>query len=511
MLTKDIMLKSTGAKLELMHDLEMIQLVRRNIRGGFSYVNTRRFDTEEMEKAVAATLPAGEGEPNFSIAYVDANNLYGHAMRMPMPVEDFAWMSDEQLSLYDPIRDAREDSPEGYILEVTLDYPENLHLAHNSFPLAPEHAKIEGHWLSPYAMNALQKLTKKTSYSANKLTATFNRRERYVCHALNLRFYLEQGLKLVQIHRGVSFTQKTVFRPYIDACTQKRAASKTKAAKDMYKLLCNSLFGKMIENGTNRMDCRFVTSRDAALMRNTDPRLQGHMIFHENLSMAFLRKKTVQLNQNWAIGFTVLELSKLHMQRLYYERIRPAFDNRVMVLLSDTDSWVLALPCKSADDAVRRLRDIMDTSNYPQGHVLASNRVKNLTGYLKNETAGDEIREVVAVRSKTYAIRTEGATEKKCKGVKRNVVKNDITMEDYRKCVRQDGVVDQHEVVQHSIQSRSHVNRTMRQRKLAFSSFDDKRYLLCAIHSVPYGSKFIEWQRMNGGRCPMCRKPKLLW
>ena len=154
---------------------------------------------------------------------------------------------------------------------------------------------------------------------------------------------------------------------------------------------------------------------------------------------------------------------------------------------------------------------MVDTSNYPEGHELSSDRFKNLTGYLKNESPGAEIREVVGVRSKTYAIRTDVGTDNKCKGVKRQVVTNDITMEDYRRCVGMGQDPAQVEVVQHTIQSRKHINRTLRQKKLAFSSFDDKRYLLCAIHSVPYGSLFIEWSRLRGGKCPMCEKPYLLW
>lgn len=427
-------------------------------------------------------------------------------MRMALPLDDFEWMDVEELENFDPLSMPSNEADEGYILEVTLDYPEDLHLEHNAFPLAPEHLHIDDTMLSPYAVNALQSLTRKKKYSADKLTATFRRREHYVCHGLNLRFYLEQGLKLVKIHRGLKFTQEPFIKNFIDLFTKKRAEATSKTEKDRYKLIINSLYGKMIENGANRMDCKFVSSKKAALLRNTDPRTQAHMIFDPRLSMAFMKKAEVNLNQSWAVGFSILELSKLHMQRMFYEKIRPAFDNDVSVLLSDTDSWVLVTKTKTADEALSRLKNVMDFSNYPDGHPLRDDRVKNLTGYLKNETPGFTIKEVVAVRSKTYCIVTEKDQSNRCKGVKENV-KNQIKVEDYRKCVEG---LHAHTITQHSIQSKTHVNRLIEQVKLAFSSFDDKRHLMCSIHSVPYGSRLIREADETSEKCYFCANPSLL-
>jgi hypothetical protein len=99
--------------------------------------------------------------------------------------------------------------------------------------------------LSPYASDCLKEINNKTRHKARKLTATFNERKKYLVHGLNLKFYLEQGLQLVTIHRGIKFYQKKFIKPYIDLCTLKRAMAVTKSSKDMFKLLCNSLYGKV--------------------------------------------------------------------------------------------------------------------------------------------------------------------------------------------------------------------------------------------------------------------------
>ena len=77
------------------------------------------------------------GKPSSHILYLDVNNLYGWAMSEPLPTGAFRWEEDcEQLTK--TIANHPADDPEGFILEVDLGYPEDLHNAHNAYPLAPE-------------------------------------------------------------------------------------------------------------------------------------------------------------------------------------------------------------------------------------------------------------------------------------------------------------------------------------------------------------------------------------
>ncbi len=260
----------------------------------------------------------------------------------------------------------------------------------------------------------------------------------------------------------------------------------------------------MIESGANRAKCHFVTSHQAALMKNTNPMMQAHVIVSENLSIAFQKPWEIKMFQCWAVGFSILEISKFIMQSLMYKAVKPAFGNRLTTLLTDTDSWVLAVPCKTENEVMEKLWQVMDFSNYPSSHRLHSNSVKNKTGFLKNEMPTDTIEEVVAVRSKTYAIKATKTMETRCKGI-REVAKKKIPFDSFKK-----SVLDFHEesVTQFTIQSKTHQNRLMKQTKVAFSSFDDKRYLLCGIHSVPYGSFLIAKSKAMK-KCVLCAYPKM--
>ena len=78
-------------------------------------------------------------------------------------------------------------------------------------------------------------------YKSKKLTATFNRRIRYVCHAKNLQFYIQQGLKIVEIHRVLTFKQDDFLKRYIDFCTLKRSQSVSKFGQKIYKVCYQTL------------------------------------------------------------------------------------------------------------------------------------------------------------------------------------------------------------------------------------------------------------------------------
>jgi hypothetical protein len=169
-LAKDILLKKTGAQIELIADQGMNDLLQKNIRGGLSFVNVRHAKRIVMEK-----LEKGGWR---CLIYFDANNLYGKAMSYALPLRDHRFMSSQELVDFDPARDITLDDGPGYILEVDLDYPRKLQLRHNSFPLAAESLEIGWEQLSSYSKRCAKVLKKgvTASYKSRKLTATFKPR-----------------------------------------------------------------------------------------------------------------------------------------------------------------------------------------------------------------------------------------------------------------------------------------------------------------------------------------------
>lgn len=228
MMAKEMLFKSTGAEVELLTDPEMIQMIRSNIRGGLSFSNLRYCDIKEESV---------KKQEQVILAYLDCVNLYGYAMSQKMPVGEFRWLSVEQTRDFDPINDVCPDGDTGYIVECTLEYPSNYHMVHNSMPLAAHQQRITGDMLSAYATSALTAQNRKPcKYKADKLTSSYLRRDRYVCHSVNLKLYLELGMRLVEIHRIIAFKQEAFIRPYIQFCSKMRAESKTKTRSTIFKL-----------------------------------------------------------------------------------------------------------------------------------------------------------------------------------------------------------------------------------------------------------------------------------
>ena len=70
------------------------------------------------------------------------NNLYGHAMSQYLPYSNFKWVKNID-KIEQKLMQIKKDSSTGYILEVDLEYPQELHDIHNDYPLAPEKLKYQ--------------------------------------------------------------------------------------------------------------------------------------------------------------------------------------------------------------------------------------------------------------------------------------------------------------------------------------------------------------------------------
>ena len=197
----DACLKMTGVKLELLSDIDMLLMVEKGIRGGVSMISNRY--GKANNKYMGDKF--NPSEPSKYLTYLDANNLYGAAMSMKLPTHGFKWMNDKELTIW-------EKYP--CILEVDLEYPKELHDLHNDYPLAPEQTEVN---------------------KVEKLISNLRDKEKYVLHYKNLKQYLDLGLELTCIHRGIKFEESEWLKPYIDMNTKLRTKAKNNFEKDFFK------------------------------------------------------------------------------------------------------------------------------------------------------------------------------------------------------------------------------------------------------------------------------------
>ena len=77
----------------------------------------------------------------------------------------------------------------GYILEVDLKYPKELHELHNDYPIAPEKLTVTNDILSNYCKSIADKYDIKVG-DVKKLIPNLGNKTKYVVHYSNLQLYL---------------------------------------------------------------------------------------------------------------------------------------------------------------------------------------------------------------------------------------------------------------------------------------------------------------------------------
>ena len=126
--------------------------------------------------------------------YLDANNLYGWAMSQYLPYTGFKWLSEKEINRF-CLNSISENSSVGYILEVDIEYPSELHDVHNDYPLVPEKPEISQDILSICCSDIVKKYEIKI-VGVNELVPNLRNKKRYVVRYRNLQLYLLLGMKL---------------------------------------------------------------------------------------------------------------------------------------------------------------------------------------------------------------------------------------------------------------------------------------------------------------------------
>ena len=450
----DACLKMTGINLELLSNQDMLLMVEKGIRGGISIISNRY--GEANNKYMKGF---NKNKPSKYLMYLDANNLYGCAMSEKLPTHGFKKLTDKEINnLYNnQVVQVWEKTP--CILEVDLQYPEKLHDLHNDYPFCPERVKCEN--------------------GVEKLIPNLRDKNKYVIHYRNLIQCLKAGMKLKKIHQGIKFKESAWLKPYIDKNTYLRTKAKNNFEKDFFKLMNNSVFGKTMENIRNRVNVKLVNTDEKLKKLVAKPNYRSCKIFSENLVSVHMKKTSLTMNKPVYLGMCILDLSKIIMFDFHYNYIKPKYGNNAKLLFTDTDSLMYEIQTEDFyKDISGDVNNRFDTSDYPENHPsnIPTGINKKVLGMMKDEAEGKNIKEFVGLRSKLYSfIMEEGKENKKCKGVKKQVVENSITHEDYKTCLTTGKELLRK---QNIIRSYNHEVYTEEVNKVALSAMDDKRYIL---------------------------------
>lgn len=118
-------------------------------------------------------------------------------MSQRLPIGEYQWISENVIERdfntsndqknISTILNMKDDSDTGYIFEVDLHYPSELHDKHNDYPFCPEKRNVSG------------------IMKNEKLLLTFYDKKNYIIHYSMLKLALEHGLMLKKVHRVLQF------------------------------------------------------------------------------------------------------------------------------------------------------------------------------------------------------------------------------------------------------------------------------------------------------------------
>ena len=113
-----------------------------------------------------------------------------------------------------------ENSSVGYILEIDLEYTDELNYLHNDYPLAQEKLVIPYDMLSDYCKKIARNYGIKVG-DVKKFLLNLGNITNYVLHYRNLQLHLSLGMKLTKIHKVLKFKQSDWMKEYINFNTKK--------------------------------------------------------------------------------------------------------------------------------------------------------------------------------------------------------------------------------------------------------------------------------------------------
>ena len=341
------------------------------------------------------------------------------------------------------------------MFDVDIDYRKNLHDLHRDLSFLPQKMKIN---------------------KCDKLICNLYDKNNYVVHISLLKKALNHGLIFKKVHRLISFNQEARMKDYIIPKFEKRKKADSEFKKDFYKLMCNAVFGKSMEQVRNHRDIRLVTTDKKRCQLVSEPNYHTTKRFSEDLIAIEMKKTEMKMKKPIYSGLAILDISKTLMYEFWYDYIKPKYDSNIGLCYMDTDSFMFHVETEDFYKGISNdVDNRFDTSAYSKdlNRPLSIGKNKKVLGVMKDELCGKVMAHFCALRAKTYSyLEYDDKEEKKAKGTKKCVIKKKIKFDDYGACLFNNNSVLRSQEV---FKSELHDVYTLKLNKIALSSNDDKK------------------------------------
>ena len=202
------------------------------------------------------------------------------------------------------------------------------------------------------------------------------------------------------------FKQSAWLKPYIENNTELSQEAKSEFGKDFFKLMNNSVFGKMMENVSGQRDVKLVVTEERRKKLGSEPNYNSCKQFAKDLMAIEMRKTEVLMDKPIAIGQAILDISKTVIYEFWYDYLKPKYRDKVKLCYMDTDSSFIYVETDNFyEDVANDVEEWFDTSKYDKNdnRPLLIGKNKKVIGKFKDELNGKIMTEFIGLRAKTYA------------------------------------------------------------------------------------------------------------
>ena len=256
-----------------------------------------------------------------------------------------------------------------------------------------------------------------------------------------------------------------------------------------------------MENIRKHRNIKLVTNGEAYLKAVMKPNFKLGVLFGENLMGCEIGKIKVVMNKPVYLGQAILDLSKIVMYEFHYDYMKQKYPEGLTFCYMDTDSLIYDIETEDFyKDIAEDVKDRFDTSGYNPDRPLPVGLNEKVIGLMKDKLGGEIMTEFVTLRPKMHAYKTGESESKKCKGIKKCVVKKTISFEDYRNCLFSREISFRSQLM---LRSSKHKVKTLEVNKLALSRDDDKRITVNVLNSFARdiirlkNNLYIKWSHLQ--------------
>ena len=241
---------------------------------------------------------------------------------------------------------------------------------------------------------------------------------------------------------------------------------------------------------------RLITTEEKYLKTVMKPNFKSGVLFGENLMGCEMGKIKVKMNKPVYLGQVILDLSKIIMYEFHYEQ---KYNNdRLQLCYMDTDYLIYHIKTEDFySDITDAIPMRFNTSSCCSNCPLPVGLNKKVIGLMKGELGDAIMTEFVPLRPKLYSyIKLDRSEHKKCRGIKKCIVKKTLTFEDYKNCLLNPTNVYRSQLM---FRSSKHEVHTIEVNKVTLNRDDDKWISKKdGISTLARGHKALSWSPILG-------------